>query len=222
LQLALAWRHTEASGSTFIVRSRQLTSELPAIINIAGERASLGPLRRELIPLYTQWSNDLATSQTIGLTWPITLDQESERYDARIHDPAAVWFTIYDQTDSRPIGLAWLYDVDHRHARASFGISIGNVGDRGRGLGTEATRLTLDYAFTSLGLQNVMLTVLAFNKAGISAYERAGFRVFGRRRNCSHANGKLHDIIYMECVPSEFTPPASRSFLYDEQSNTQD
>ncbi len=36
----------------------------------------------------------------------------------------------------------------------------------GRGYGTETTRLMLDYAFTALGLHNVMLTVFVFNAAG--------------------------------------------------------
>lgn len=199
-----------------------MSEESTSIINVSGERVAIGPLRRDLTALYLQWNNDLATSRTIGLSWPVTIEQESERYDARIHDPNAVWFTIYERQESRPVGLAWLYDIDHRHARASFGISIGNDGDRGRGFGTEATRLTLDYAFTALGLQNVMLTVLAFNSAGVSAYERAGFRVFGTRRNCSYANGQLHDLIYMECLSDEFTSPALSRFLYDGESNTRD
>lgn len=197
------------------------TESIP-VINVSGDRVALGPLRRDLLSLYLQWSNDLSTSRTIGLSWPATRDQESERYDARIHDPTAVWFTIYELQETRPIGLTWLYEIDHRHARASFGISIGNASDRGQGFGTEATRLTLDYAFTALGLQNVMLTVLAFNESGVSAYERAGFSVFGRRRNCSHANGQIHDLIYMQSLSDEFESPVLGSFLYDEKSNTRD
>ena len=61
-----------------------------------------------------------------------------------------------------------------------FGILVGQR--RGRGLGTEATRLTLDWAFHVLGLHNVMLEVLPANAPAIRAYEAAGFRRIGVRR----------------------------------------
>jgi hypothetical protein len=56
--------------------------------------------------------------------------------------------------------------VDHRNRSATFGILIGEPECRGKGYGTETTRLMLDYAFTALGLHNVMLTVFEFNPAG--------------------------------------------------------
>ena len=49
----------------------------------------------------------------------------------------------------------------------------------------------LDYAFTALGLHSVMLIVDEFNLAGRRAYEKAGFREFGRRRQCHWIGGRL-------------------------------
>ncbi len=181
-----------------------MVDDTPPIINVHGELVGLGPIRRDLIPLYLQWSNDQSTSQSIGLTWPATLEQETRRFDERCADPGSVWFTIYEMNSQIPVGLSWLYDVDHRHARASFGISIGNLENRGRGLGTEATRLALDYAFNNLGIENVMLTVLSFNDSGVRSYENAGFTKLGVRRRCSRIGGQLHDLIYMECTASDF------------------
>ena len=77
----------------------------------------------------------------------------------------------------------------------------------GRGYGTEATRLMLDYAFTVLGLYNVMLRVYAYNPAALSAYEKAGFREFGRRRQCRVFAGQRWDEIFMDCLASEFSSP---------------
>jgi diamine N-acetyltransferase len=191
-------------------------------INIQGERIGLGPLARGLVPLYFEWSNEVSTSQTIGLTWPATLDSETSLFEARIRDSSAVWFTIFKLQENRPIGLAWLYDIDHRHARASFGISIGAPEHRGHGFGTETTALTLDYAFNALGLENVMLTVVAFNESGIGAYEKAGFRTFGRRRRCTRFGGVLHDLIYMECTATDFSSPVLARFLYDGERITRD
>src|SRR3712207_4845770 len=67
----------------------------------------------------------------------------------------------------------------------------------------------LDYAFTALGLHNVMLTVFEYNAAGIRAYQKAGFEEFGRRRECRAMGGKLWDEIYMDCLSSEFERPVT-------------
>ena len=90
---------------------------------------------------------------------------------------------------------------------------IGDPDARGRGFGTETARLMLDYAFTALGLHSLMLRVFEFNLAGRRAYEKAGFREIGRRRQCHFMGGRLWDTIYMDCLASEFTSPVLSQIL---------
>ena len=182
----------------------------PPPLNLLGERVALGPLHRHLLPAYRRWTNDLAVSRTRGLSWPATLDAELAAYEARSAASTDAWFTVYELDTMRPIGVAGLYEIEQRHARASFGITIGEADCRGKGYGTEATRLTLDYAFAHRGLENVMLTVYEFNAAGRRAYEKAGFRVFGRRRRCSRLGLRLRDIIYMEALAADFAANPER------------
>ncbi|WP_432145322.1 GNAT family N-acetyltransferase [Streptomyces sp. bgisy084] len=56
---------------------------------------------------------------------------------------------------------------------------------RGHGLGTQATRQTLDYAFRITNLRVVWLKVLVPNTAGIRAYEKAGCRPVGHLREAA-------------------------------------
>jgi len=106
--------------------------------------------------------------------------------------------------------------VDYRNRTANFGIFIGEAEVRGKGYGTEATRLTLDHALTALGLHNVMLTVAEFNLAGQRAYARAGFHEFGRRRQCRWLGGRLWDDVYMDCLSTSFESPVlARIFVPD-------
>ena len=77
------------------------------------------------------------------------------------------------------------------------------------GYGTEATRLTLDYAFTALGLHSVLLKVYAFNLAGLRTYQKAGFREIGRRREAHHMGGRLWDVILMDCLATDFARAGS-------------
>jgi len=177
------------------------------IVNIEGDLVALGPVRRDLILLYQRWMNDFATLRTIGQPYrPMTLDAETAWYD-RVAASDAAMFTIYERATWRPIGNTDLRDIDHRNRSAGFGILIGETECRGKGYGTEATRLILDYAFTALGLHNVLLTCYEFNLAGHRAYQKAGFKEIGRRRQCRWLAGRLWDEIYMDCLATEFDSP---------------
>ena len=179
-----------------------------AIVNIKGENVSLGPLRSDLIPLYTVWRNDFGTAKTMDkLAKPITLEERSAWYEKAIVDSESIQFTIYELSDFRPIGLANLQDLDLQHRTAELGIIIGEADARGKGYGTETTRLLLDYAFTAVGLHNVMLRVYAFNLSGIRAYEKAGFREIGRRHESHVLAGQRGDEVFMECLSTEFKSP---------------
>jgi len=181
----------------------------PPTLNVEGDLVALGPLRRDLLPLYTRWINDLAAVRTLGASLPITLEGETKWYDEWATSEKTVPFTVYARQGLRPIGTASLFEVDHRNRTAVFGIFIGDGEYRGQGYGTETTRLVLDYAFAVLGLHNVMLTVFDFNPAGLKAYEKAGFREFGRRRQSHRMGGELRDEIFMQCLSDEFERPVT-------------
>ncbi len=170
---------------------------------IEGERVALGPLRRDLP--YHQWLSDFSTTRTGGTARPMTEEQGVAWYERHTANEREAYFAIYERATWRPIGTTMLKDIDLDNRRAEFAIMIGEPDSRGKGYGTETTRLMLDYAFTARGLVNVMLIVNAYNLAGLRAYEKAGFREFGRRRQCRFMGGAMWDNIYMECIAAEFT-----------------
>jgi RimJ/RimL family protein N-acetyltransferase len=186
------------------------------IVNIVGDLVALGPHRRDLVSTYQRWVNDFSALRTLGATpQPMTFEQEVAWYEAPADDETR--FTIYELATWRAIGTTRLGGIDHRNRTAFFGIFIGEPDARGKGYGTETTRLMLDYAFTALGLHSVMLTMTEFNLAGRRAYERAGFKEFGRRRQCRWMNGRYWDDVYMDCLADEFESPVlSRVFVPDE------
>jgi RimJ/RimL family protein N-acetyltransferase len=178
------------------------------IVTIAGEQVALGPLHRGLIPDISRWLGDFAVQRTFGgIPRAVTIEEATRRYEAWTTSTDAYWFAIYERETWRPIGHTDLFEVDWRSRSCTFGILIGEAEARGKGYGTEAARLMLDYAFTALGLHSVMLMTDTYNLAGQAAYRKAGFREFGRRRECSLLNGQLLDMVYMECLASEFTSP---------------
>ena len=117
-------------------------------------------------------------------------------------EPDVVEFTVYDRTDCAPVGTAGLFGIVHAYGYAEFAIALGER--RGQGLGTEATRLVLDFAFHVMYLRNVLLETLEWNVAGLAAYERAGFRRIGVRRGSRISRGQPTNVVLMDAVPEDF------------------
>jgi diamine N-acetyltransferase len=140
----------------------------------------------------------------LGIATPQSQDKwvEQNIEKGAKREPEVVEFTVYDRTDSTPVGTAGLFKISHAHGTAEFGIAIGER--RRQGLGTEATRLVLDFAFHVLQLRNVLLETLEWNVAGLTAYERAGFRRVGVRRGAVMSRGGPTDVVIMEAVPEDF------------------
>ena len=180
-------------------------SEVPIVVK--GEKVALGPLRRELVPLFLRWMRDLE-----GTHPPCAADLQSssEAEDAWYEGACAPdrrTFVIYELAGMRPVGVCGLFDLDLAHRRCEFGIAIGDRGCWGLGFASEATRLCVGYAFSALGVQNVLLRAQADNAAAIAAYTRAGFKKIGVRRGAVRSTADGVDLVYMDLVSADYFAP---------------
>ena len=174
---------------------------------VVGEKVALGPLRRDLAGTYARWMNQHEVGRGLDRLGIATPESEQKWVEDCLEkggerEPKLVEFTVYDRSDAAPVGTAGLFGIEHAHGTSRFGIAIGER--RGQGLGTEATRLVLDYGFHVLHLRNVLLEVLEWNTAGVAAYERAGFRRIGVRREAVMSRGRRTNVVFMDAVPEDF------------------
>lgn len=202
------------------VQESQIHVRENPVLSIIGEKVALGPIRRDLVPLYYRWINDFAVLRTLHIPRPSTLEEIEAAFETQVAEERqrrVVYFTVYDRATFHPIGRTDLGDINYRDRRADFGIEIGEADYRGRGYGTEATCLTLDYAFTALGLHSVALETWEYNRAAQRAYAKAGFREIGRRRQAKFMGGKLWGIVYMDCLSTEFVSPVLGQILVPDE-----
>lgn len=61
----------------------------------------------------------------------------------------------------------------------------------GRGLGLEFVKAGLDFARRTFRPKRIVLDVAAFNERAIKVYERAGFRITGRRARALSGHGEV-------------------------------
>jgi RimJ/RimL family protein N-acetyltransferase len=194
---------------TVAIVDEQIEQAEAPILTVVGERLALGPLRSDLIDAHLRWGNDWAMYRLLdNIQGPGTREQVASWLQSAISGEMPYEFVIYERAPLQAIGTVGLRAVDFRQGSAEFAIAIGDEAHRGHGLGTEAARLTLDYAFDVLGLHNVMLRVMAFNPVAIHVYEKVGFREMGRRREAHWMGGRLWDMIYMDILATEYRNPA--------------
>jgi diamine N-acetyltransferase len=177
---------------------------------LTGERAALGPLKRDHLPMFARWINDPEVRRGLAYRGLANEDAEIKWYEemteaGRQPRPSAVGFAVHDAADGELVGVCGIEGIDHHFSRAELGIFLGRR--RGTGIGTDATRLALDWAFNVLGLRNVMLETYEFNEQARRAYERAGFRAIGRRRDAVSVMGRRWDSLLMDAIAADFESP---------------
>jgi RimJ/RimL family protein N-acetyltransferase len=127
--------------------------------------------------------------------WYATRGEQDDRLD----------LAIVEQATGEYAGEVVLNDRDAGNQAIGFRIAL-RAGFRDRGLGSEATRLVIDYAFDTLGLHRIGLEVYAFNSRARHVYERAGFAYEGTRRDALLWDGVWFDAIEMAILATDPRP----------------
>jgi RimJ/RimL family protein N-acetyltransferase len=142
---------------------------------VQGMALALEPLRDEDSDTLFAWINDRDLVERSAIFRPVARAE---------HD---AWFEGVRRREDvliraiRVVGvLVGTCQLFADGAEAELRIRIGTASARGRGLGTEAVRLLTARGFAELGLRRIWLQVFAANAQAIRAYEKAGFRQFGR------------------------------------------
>ncbi len=180
---------------------------------LTGERVCLGPVRKDLIPVYQRWINDPEVNLFLTLWGTVLSLEDEEKWYEGINSRTDRIFTVYHRESMVPIGNTGLHRVDFRHGSAELGIVLGEKEYWGQGLGTEAVRLVVDFGLTALGLNSIRLRVLEHNLRAVRCYEKAGFRTAGRFRQAMKVGSRLYDEVLMDVVASEFVSPVLGGIL---------
>ena len=137
---------------------------------------------------------------------------------ATLHTPAEIkeWlekdlatytlFGIRTLAEDRLIGFVELNGFDWSARSAWVGIGIGLPEYWGKGYGTEAMNLLAVYAFETVNLNRVNLTVFEYNQRAFRSYQKCGFKEEGRMRQLMLRNDRRWDMIFMGLLREEWKP----------------
>lgn len=172
---------------------------------LVGNGVELRRHARENYPLYARWYADEEIWRlTSWAAEPLQREAVERLFEDREKSSQDDSFAIHREGEEEPLGVISLTNINKAKASANLSVIVGDEKDRDKGLGTEAIRVILRYAFEDLGLQRVGLSVFEFNESAIKAYEKLGFKREGRMQQAIQRDGRLYDAILMRVLVSEW------------------
>jgi RimJ/RimL family protein N-acetyltransferase len=174
---------------------------------LTGDNVTLRAVRPEDLPaLYEIQANlDNWEERTDTSPAPLSRAQFDERRERRRTDPAGGSVEFAITVDEQFVGTCMLTDEDALAGHASVGISLA-LDAAGKGYGSDALRVLVDFAFTRRNLRRLHLSVLASNERAIASYRKVGFVEEGRRREHCWVRGAYVDEVIMGLLRSEWRP----------------
>jgi len=94
--------------------------------------------------------------------------------------------------------------IEEDDKKSGFRISMNSIELTGKGYGTEAIKIVLQFVFEELNLNRLQLEVFSHNLRGIRAYEKVGFVKEGVLRESLYYNGNYSDEIIMAMLKSDY------------------
>lgn len=164
---------------------------------------ALTPLTKTDSPLLWQWINDRELVLFNSSYQPVS-EPEHEAWFEAIRNRSDVFiFGIRLWETDRLIGSCQLHSINSVSRSAELQIRLGNTDEHGKGYGTEAVKLLLQFAFSDLNLHRVYLHVFATNTRAIKVYEKSGFVREGTLRQADYVDNQFVDVLVMGILREE-------------------
>lgn len=161
-----------------------------------GSTVRLTAVSKEDLPALARWYADAGFLRLMDAraARPQTQEELGKWLEEAQKDPNGYLFGVRPLDSDELLGFIEVDGILWGQGVGWLGVGIGQRDRWGKGIGTEAMRLALDFAFGELNLHRVQLTVFEYNDRAIAVYERLGFRREGVYRECLHRDGRRYDM----------------------------
>jgi len=175
------------------------------IVFLQSKRVVLRPLLKEDIPLLVRWINDPKVSSYLNICMPMMEADENEWFEG-LHKRKLNDIVLAIVVDGMAIGTMGIHCISWKDRTATTGTLIGEEEYRGKGYGSEAKMLLLNYAFNTLNLRKVCSSVLAFNERSYRYSLNCGYKEEGRRKKQHFQYGEYWDEILLAVFREDWLP----------------
>jgi RimJ/RimL family protein N-acetyltransferase len=170
---------------------------------LTGELVALRPLTETDLPAVLSGLDDTESMRLTGTHARFTADQVATALREWSTRDDRVDLAITERATGQHAGEVVLNGLDQDNQSCGFRIAL-LTPYTDRGLGTEATRLILGYAFDTVGVHRVELEVFAFNPRARRVYEKVGFVYEGTKRQALRWQGEWIDTLVMAMLADDW------------------
>ena len=169
-----------------------------------GDKVTLRPMMKSDIERQHEFNQDIHLYLlNAGLPQVSPLKRAQEMYElCTKKDMNAQHFAI--EADEQYIGICSLKRLAAYPGVYRLGIMIGDRDYLGKGYGTDAVRVLLEYGFQYLGARRIGLDTNAKNPRAINCFEKCGFVEEGRARKVQWIDGEYTDLVTMGILREEW------------------
>ncbi|WP_195573844.1 GNAT family N-acetyltransferase [Paenibacillus sp. 1001270B_150601_E10] len=171
---------------------------------LQGDNVYLRPVEVEDADQYYATLYDEDVRYLTGTKASFSKHQVVRHLEAKGLDSSSVLLWIIRKDTNEPIGDIELQEIDGMNRSAGLRIAINGGSHQGKGFGSEAIRLMLDYAFGICNLHRVELNVYAYNERAIHVYQKIGFKQEGIQRDALFYNHRYYNSIIMSMLEDEY------------------
>lgn len=174
-------------------------------IFLVGRIVDLRPLSRADIPLITRWINDAEVRDFVSCAFPKTERQEEEWLNKLDVDDHNIVLGIALK-NGRLIGLMGAHGIEWHNRICTTGALIGEKRYWGKGYGTDAKMILLEYLFNTLNMHKVCSGVIAYNKRSLRYSLHCGYKIEGVRKQHIFKRGRYWDLIELGLFRNAWLP----------------
>ena len=173
---------------------------------LIGKLVRLREYREEDLKLAQEYLNDFEIKKYLFpmTPFPLTLNDEKKWYEKVSFLNENYEFAIEALDKGIYLGGCGLKNLDWKNSHTEVGIFIGLQEYLGKGYGTEAMNLMINFIFMEMGLNKIKLDVYDFNQRAAACYEKCGFKKEAVLKNEIYRNGRFSDIIRMSIFKEDF------------------
>lgn len=172
---------------------------------IMGEQIYLRPITdsEEDTANIIYWRNSEAVRPYFIYQKPFTVEGHMQWLEKEIFSGKGFQFIVCKVEDHKPIGCTYLRDYDVVSRKAEYGFFLGEVEERGKGIGKEMLNLTMKFAFEELGLHKLYARAFANNMPSVKSFLSCGFEQEAYLKDEEYINDEYRDIVFLARINPE-------------------
>lgn len=177
-----------------------------------GDRVYLSPREESDAVALARWEAQETDANLYGVgrhpVSPIALAHFAR--EGHKEPPRSLFFTALLVDGDEPIGEVSLMGINYVNRTAETGSMMKPGEYRGRGYGTEAKLLLLEFAFDHLQLHVLQSHVFSGNQRSAAALRKQGYHLAGRMRYVEIHQGQYEDLLIFDITRPEWLATRER------------